>query len=586
MKKLLNIVGALIVSIWFISCQGKHEHSEAEGGKATTYTCPMHPQIIAEEPGQCPICAMDLVPVSQMEGQDGEIMLSENQIKLANITTQEVNTQEIGKSTFLTGKLAVNEENIEVVSSRVGGRIEKLYVKEVGQRVRNGQALYELYSEQLLTLQNEFLLASRQTKEFKDNERYASFLKSSEKKLLLFGMTKSQIAALTKIQKVEPRITFLATSSGIVSEIAVAEGQYVAEGNVVYRLEKLDKIWVEAELYPGEAALVKQGDKVKVIVTGFENDPVPGEVTFISPEFKQGTQVTILRVEIANPEGRYLPGMQADVVLSNSNKKSIAIPTDAVIRDEKSSHVWVQKTDSTFQSRMVKTGLESFDQVEILEGLRENEKVVVTGAYLLYSEYVLKKGGDPMQGHSHSEMNIGSASDEVKQSPTNQIFGKDELNKKSFTVSARFREQLKEVLDNYYEIKEALVASNSLDASEASKLTKQAVEKTDMTLLKGEAHELWMKVLEEIDKELLEINSTKDLEKQRVAFDNLTGTLYQSLKTFGVSEAEIYYQYCPMAFSNQGGYWLSKQKEIENPFFGEKMLSCGETKEVLQKTKS
>ena len=378
-------------------CSSKDKH--AQHLEATTkYTCPMHPQIIQDKPGTCPICGMDLVKMDITTGVDGSIMLNESQIKLANITTTLTREEKIGENSILTGKLMVNEEQTEIVSSRVQGRIEKLYFKEVGQRVTKGEELYEVYSESLLTLQQEYLLAVHQFEELK-SLRYESFVISSEKKLILFGMTKEQIRRVAQQKKTNSRITFLAPTGGIIARIDVTEGQYVSEGSALYRIEKLDQIWVEAELYPGESTLVKTGDAVRVQVNGYESSPVDGKVTFLSPEYRLGSQIITLRAVINNQKKEFLPGMQATIILSHSEKKTIALPIDAVIRDAKGSHVWILEKDGSFKSRMVKTGLENFEKIEITDGLHEKENVVITGAYLLYSELVLKKGGDPMAGH-------------------------------------------------------------------------------------------------------------------------------------------------------------------------------------------
>ena len=400
MKALINI-GLLIIfgTLLLISCKKKDDHDQ-HTVTVEKYTCPMHPQVIQDKPDTCPICGMDLVKMSASTAADGSIMLNESQIKLANITTTLTREEKMGENSILTGKLMVNEEQTEIVSSRVQGRIEKLFYKEVGQQVNKGQALYEVYSESLLTLQQEYLLAVHQFEELK-SPRYESFVSSSEKKLLLFGMTKEQIAKLAKQKKTDSRITFLVPAAGVIARIDVTEGQYVSEGSALYRIEKLDEIWVEAELYPGESTLVKTGDVVRVQVNGFESEPVEGKVTFLSPEYRQGSQIITLRAVVNNQKKNFLPGMQANVILSHSEKKAIALPVDAVIRDAKGSHVWILEKDGSFKSRMVKTGLENFEKIEIIDGLQEKENVVITGAYLLYSELVLKKGGDPMAGHHH-----------------------------------------------------------------------------------------------------------------------------------------------------------------------------------------
>lgn len=338
----------------------------------------------------------------QMKVVSNELMLSESQIKLANISTQVVKQQSIGQTLPVNARLVTNEEMTEVISARVTGRVEKLFVKESGRMINKGEPLYELYSESLLTFQREYLLALEQYKTMKavDN-RYEEYLKSARKKLLLYGLTNKQIDQLNDTNDIQPRITFLATASGVVKEIKVAEGQYLNEGDALYQLENISKLWVEAELYPSELQYVKAGDRISVRVAGYNNSPADAIVTFLSPEYRANTQVTVLRATLNNSTMQWKPGMQAQVFLKHSVNTSLAIPTDAVIHDQRGTHVYIQTADNTFVPRMVKTGVENIDSVEIIEGLKEGEIVVVTGAYLLYSEIILKNGRDPMMGHNH-----------------------------------------------------------------------------------------------------------------------------------------------------------------------------------------
>jgi Cu(I)/Ag(I) efflux system membrane fusion protein len=365
---------------------------------ATQYTCSMHPQVVQDHPGKCPICGMDLVPVNTSGSREGSIMLSESQLKLGNITTALTRYEEFGSSTILNGKLMLNEEHTEVISSRAKGRIERLYFKESGHRIEQGQPLYEIYSEQLLTMQQEYLLALNQYEQL-GQQRYAGFLRASERKLLLAGVTKNQIQKLAMTKTTESKIIIVSSVSGVIARLDATEGQYVEEGSPLYRIEKVDQLWVEADLYANEIDLAKTGDFVKVVVGGFENNPVDGRVTFLSPEYRNGSQIITLRAMISNRKHEFFPGMQANVVLIHAKKKVIALPVDAVIRDAKGNHVWVLSEGGEIKPKVVETGLENQYNVEITSGLEEKENVVVTGAYLLYGELVLKKGGDPLAGH-------------------------------------------------------------------------------------------------------------------------------------------------------------------------------------------
>jgi membrane fusion protein, copper/silver efflux system len=407
MKRIL-IIAAIGASLLACSQEkqadehANHDHAKEETA-ATKYTCPMHPNVVQDGPGKCPVCGMDLVLKSgNTSAATDDLMLSDSQIKLANITTQKVSVQSIGQTVVVSGKLVENEDLSQMVSSRAAGRVEKLFVKETGRTIQKGQPLYELYSETLITLQREFLLAKEQYDALGSTEtRYKSFFDAARRKLMLYGMTNSQVEDLAKNKNAQNRITFLSPASGIVTEISISEGQYVSEGGALVRIENTSNLWLEAELYPNEATLAKVGDVINVRVSGFENQIVEAKVTFLSPEFRANTQIMSMRASISNPTLAFKPGMQAQVFFSHSSKKALSLPVDAVIRDGKGTHVYVQRGHNTFRPQMVKTGIEDFEKVEITEGLTEGDTVAVTGAYLLYSEIILKKGTDPMAGHTH-----------------------------------------------------------------------------------------------------------------------------------------------------------------------------------------
>lgn len=392
------------ISIFFIVIVTACSNSEGVDqvyADAPTYTCPMHPNVVQDQPGKCPICGMDLVEVEKTSESGDDLMLTDSQIKLANITTAPVNKKPVGQTLVINAQLEVDEQKSEVISSRAQGRIEKLFIKETGQSVKKGQPLYVLYSEELLTLQQEYLLAKEQYESIgKTEKRYKSFQDAAERKLLLYGLTRSQISQLNK-NSLQPRVTFLAGSSGVVTEINATEGGYVNEGTSMYKLEDVSSLWVEAELYPNEASLIKVGEQISVRASGVEGTVIETRVNFLSPEFRNNSQITIMRASIPNPEGTLKPGQFAQVLLTHSSREAVAIPVDALIRDGQGSHVYLQSGKNTFRPQMVKTGVEGLDQVEIIEGLKQGDTVAITGAYLLYSEIILKKGTDPMAGHNH-----------------------------------------------------------------------------------------------------------------------------------------------------------------------------------------
>lgn len=382
------------------SCKEKKSASQATAEKKQTYTCPMHPQIVSEKPGSCPICGMDLVPFDKTNVSD-LLTLNESQQALANVTVDTIKTGSFSSFKRLNGRLAVNPSQSEFISSRVPGRIEALYVRETGVQVKIGQPLYKIYSEQLASLQQEYLVTVAQADQFPNDTKFRQLEAAAKQKLVLYGQSEEQVRQLRNRKQTSPYITYTSRAEGTVSELFVTEGQYVAEGSSIMSLEGYYNIWIEADLYPAEANLVKKGTTVNVIVAGFENEPVKSQIEFIAPALQSGNQLLTIRGSMANPRGQFKAGMQAIVevpVIQNSG--AVTLPVEAVIREEKGAHVWVQTGKGQYKPQMVQTGTENFDRVEVASGLNEGDIVVVSGAYLLYSEFKLKKGKDPVS-HNH-----------------------------------------------------------------------------------------------------------------------------------------------------------------------------------------
>ncbi|WP_316820758.1 efflux RND transporter periplasmic adaptor subunit [Pedobacter gandavensis] len=392
---------ALVPSVFLAACQSAQKEAAKDGVvvKKQTYTCPMHPQVIKEEMGTCPICGMDLVPFEK-NSNDKALKVDEKRQILANITTIVIGANSISGTKQLNGRLVVDPKQSSYISSRIAGRIEQLYVRETGVRVKKGQPLYQIYSEQLSALQQEYLMAVAQQKQFPGDKIEQQLVESAKQKLLLYGQSAGQIQQLLTTQKKNPYVTFFAPEGGVVAEVSVTPGQYVTEGGPIMRLEGYGDLWVEADVYPNEVASIKEGQKVKVVIPGWEDQPQEMTISFITPSLLSGTQLTQIRGSIPNPNQQWQPGAQANVFVPSGNQKSstLTLPVDAVIRDGKGMHVWVKQGKDSFEPKRVTTGQENDNQVEITAGLSDGEQVVVTGAYLLYSEYILKKGKNPIEG--------------------------------------------------------------------------------------------------------------------------------------------------------------------------------------------
>ncbi|RXK62208.1 efflux RND transporter periplasmic adaptor subunit [Lacibacter luteus] len=385
----------------FSSCKSKtHVHTESD----VYYTCSMDPQVIENKPGKCPICKMDLTPVKKSNGaKKDEIQLSEQQIQLGNIQTDTIRTGTIGDQLVLTASLNFNQDKTTSVSARVGGRIERLYYRNIGDQVSKGAALYDLYSEELNNAKQEYVLAVERKRTFATETAidFDQLLQSAKNKLLLWGMSEAQINELAKTKKPTPITTFYSTASGTITTLDIREGDYVMDGGTIVKLADLSGLWAEAQLYTSQLAVIDVNGSATVQFPDMDGLSINGKIEFVNPEINPDTRINLIRVAIPNNGNRLKPGMPAYVVLKSKQHSSLSLPIDAVIRDGKGATVWIRTGTHSFKSKMVETGLESGDRIEIKSGLNAGDIVVISGAYLLHSEYVFKKGADPMAGHNH-----------------------------------------------------------------------------------------------------------------------------------------------------------------------------------------
>lgn len=376
------------------------------------YTCPMHPQISRKEPGKCPICGMELVkatkaaPVTKVSAgttpPTPEVTLSAQQRQLAGIRVAAFGSLgSAAGSTVLTGTITANANQTRTVSSRVAGRVERLFVRQTGESIRVGAPLVSIYSEQLQALQQEYLLALAQQRAVgRSGNQYGRLVASARQRLRLLGMSEHQLRTLVTTGRLTSSLTFYSPQAGLVQAVGVTEGQYVSEGSMLLSLTNLSSVWVEAQLYPEEVAGIEMGQSVQVQVAG-RSDAYSGRVVFLSPELQANSKVTLLRVQLANPDGRLQPGMQANVRLTSrgTTAQTLTLPQDAVLRDSRGSYVWQQMDASgRFRRLNVTTGAETDETVAITGGLDAGAQVVISGAYLLESEYTLYQGTDPMAG--------------------------------------------------------------------------------------------------------------------------------------------------------------------------------------------
>ena len=322
--------------------------------------------------------------------------ISDSQMRLANIKIEPAALKNISEEIILTASIVPDENKSAQINSRFMGRIDKLYFKFTGETIHKGDLLYEIYSEELQAAQKEFLFASQKSESKANSDEYFIQLKETAKnKLLLWGLNETQITKLEQTKEINTDTKIYSSTKGIISNILVREGDYVMEGTSLFSISDLSTLWVEAQLYSNELSLIKSNDEAEILIEGFGNFKT--HISFVSPSLNSNSVVNIVRAEIQNPNQELQPGMLATIRLKTKTKNAIVLPIDAVLQEAKGNSVWIQKADSTFESRMVLTGISNNEEIEITMGLREGENVVVSGAFLINSEFKLKRD-DPMGG--------------------------------------------------------------------------------------------------------------------------------------------------------------------------------------------
>ncbi|MCC6411457.1 MAG: efflux RND transporter periplasmic adaptor subunit [Saprospiraceae bacterium] len=365
------------------------------------YTCSMDPQVVEQRPGPCPICKMPLVRVETAPDQkENEVKLSDDQIRLANIQTDTVRLRPLGEEITLAATLRENQNGINTVSARLTGRLEHLFVRNAGEYVRAGQAVFELYSEELAAAQQDYLLALKSKNRYGSTDLdFSRIADAARNKLMLWGMTEAQLYEIEQSGSTKNTVTFYSRYAGYVMEAPPAEGSYVAEGSTVLKLVDLRTLWAEAQLYISDLPFLAKTREASVTLPYYPGRILPGKVSFVNPNLETSSKIVLVRMEIFNQSGEYQPGMQAWITLKGKTRNAIAVPTNSIIQESRGVTVWIKNTRGGFEGRMVQTGIANEDYTEIIEGLKAGEIVVVSGAYLLQSELVFKKGADPMAGH-------------------------------------------------------------------------------------------------------------------------------------------------------------------------------------------
>jgi membrane fusion protein, copper/silver efflux system len=390
-RKIIIIAVTLIVGVllgWLFFHPGqkneeKHDHS-TEVVQGTIWTCAMHPQIRMPEPGKCPICGMDLIPLAQSSTSSIDpdaIHLSKEAAQLANVLTSIVTKQKPVKEVRLYGKVQADERLLQSQVAHVPGRIERLAVNFTGESVIKGQVLAQIYSPELITAQQELLEAT------KTKQSQPAIYEAAKEKLRQWKLTDNQIESIEGSGTVQTAIEVVSNTSGIVTDRLVNTGDYVSQGTPLFKIADLSKVWVLFDAYESDLQFLHKGEKVKFTLQALPGNDYSGSIVFIDPVIDPITRVAKVRVETGNQSGKLKPEMFATGIVSSTlgeYPNNIIIPRSAVLWTGKRSIVYVKQpgTDEPiFKIREIGLGPMLGESYVITDGLSEGEEIVTSGTF-------------------------------------------------------------------------------------------------------------------------------------------------------------------------------------------------------------
>ena len=428
-KNILKMLGILFIGLllgWMIfggndAPKSEHDHNASEGTE-TIWTCSMHPQIQMKEPGQCPLCGMDLIPLESNESamDPNAIQMTDDAMKLANIQTMIVGgSNDANKKLALNGKVQIDERKLYTQSTHIPGRIERLNINFTGEKVSRGQTLAMVYSPELVTAQEELLQANRM------KESQPELFEAAKQKLSNWKIGASTINKILSTNKPIQQFPISADVSGIITAKKVDLGDYVGQGMPIYEIADLSSLWVLFDVYESDMPWVKVGNKISYTIQSLPGETFEGVVSFIDPLINPQTRVASARVEVKNAENKLKPEMFVSGIVNNNitkpSSKEIIIPKSAVMWTGERSVVYIKSVVSNkvnFKLREVTLGASLGDAYIIKKGLSIGEDIVVNGTFTVDAASQLEgkpsmmspEGGKVVTGHEGMNM----SDDEMK----------------------------------------------------------------------------------------------------------------------------------------------------------------------------
>jgi Cu(I)/Ag(I) efflux system membrane fusion protein len=604
-----------------VKTEDTHDHSKE--AKPTLWTCAMHPQIRLPNPGKCPICFMELIPLETGKEMASDVSLvrysmSEAAKKLAEVQTTPVNRRQAKVVVRMVGQVYEDETRQAVLTSRVDGRLDEIYINFTGVSVNKGDPMVKIWSPTLIKSQVELFETMR-------SDTDQAVLKGAEEKLIQYGLTQDQIEEIKQKKKPNLYVTLRAPINGIVTKKLALLGQFVKEGQEMYVINDFSKVWVKMDAYETDLPWIRFGQDVTFTTPAAPGRKFNGKVLFIDPMLDTKTRSVKVRVEADNPDltlktgmfvsaelhaevdskgrviksewaGKYVcpvhpsdqassePGFcpESKAALRPASSFGYAddpnpelplvIPASAPLITGKRSIVYVEVPGDqpTYELREVSLGPRAGDQYVVYEGLKEGERVVTKGNFKIDSA---------MQILAKSSM-MAPTDDKPGKKPEEKV--EDEVVAK-VSAPEEFLKALTPALQEYFNLKEALVEEQPEVAAQSGARLSDLLKAPKQELLDAKAKDSWQKFLDSATRHLKTITETKEIQAQRRVFDPLSESFVKMVMGFRhVMGHPLIVFHCPMAQDEKGAYWIEASEQRRNPYFGhtkhkgQDMLGCAE----------
>ena len=366
------------------------------------WQCPMHPSIVQDHPGDCPICGMKLVEVEGERVEAGApspeglspVTIDAARQQLIGLKIAHAETGQVGGSWRTSGRVAIDETRVHHVNVKFSGFMEHVHGDFVGRPVRKGEPLFSIYSPELLAAQQEYLLALETRKRLAAAGGMTAdgdvLVAAARRKLELWDVPRSELDRIERTGEASRTTTFYSPATGVITKKDVVPGMRVNAGDMPFEIVDLSRVWVLADAYETDLRHVKVGMTAALTFKAFQDQAFEGRVAFIDPLLDPKTRTAKVRIEVPNPRGVLKPEMFGEVVLRGKSREGIRIPADAVIQSGTKAVVFVALPDGKFQPREVALGAGDAEWVEVVSGLEQGDGVVTRANFLVDSESRLR----------------------------------------------------------------------------------------------------------------------------------------------------------------------------------------------------